>query len=324
MPHPISFLESPTIEGHCVFRQRVTPGKVLCEVDMNRCRENLLSGHHRGPSGQRYAWPVFCPMDYPTPFTGALACGRYFVHTSCTQPPFRGNGWYSLPEVEEGLSCGFFARAAIKLQYLPSKTVPSDYFQPMVALLKDIFPNDGDKIQKLAIVNLVGMMRKMSHMRVSHQHSLDKHKAGDWYCLASHKMTTIRELADDLQLYQGVFEEEVIDDTSCRAIYDQIVGMEAVEVGRMGRRAMKAFGDDALRCYKTDAGQCELDPDRVTDWDNLWKNDEWAAGTPKFKTANDGGRLAAFGADAHARCDRRAVRAVLHDGDPYPLMREAS
>ena len=321
--NPVSFLESPTVDGHRVYRQRITPGQVLCEVDKNRCRENLLNGYHIGPSGQRYAWPVYCPMDYPVLFQGELTAGRYYIHTTCTEPPFKGNGWYFLPEVHEGLACGFIALADIRLQYRPSRTVPHDYFQPMVELLKETFPNDANKVQKLAIVALVGMMRRMSHTRNWHKHSLDKHTAGDWCCLPSHKMTTIKDLADDLQLYEGLFEEEVVDDTTCRMIYDQNVGMEAVEVGRMGRRAGAAFGHEVLRSYKTDAVQVELWPEKVAKFHTLFANDEWAPGVPKFKTADDGGRLANLGIEAHARADRTGVRAVLCDGDPYPLMREA-
>ena len=130
------------------------------EVDLIKCRRNLLMGYHG------YDWPVYCVMDVPREFTGELRTGRYYVHTTCDRGPFRGNGWHYLPDIEYGLDRGLISKDDIKLEWIPSKTVPHDFFQPIVQMLLDAFQHDPD-LQKLAINSLIGCCARMSNVSTS-------------------------------------------------------------------------------------------------------------------------------------------------------------
>ena len=85
--------------------------------------------------------------------------------------------------------------------------------------------------------SLVGMFAPMSNTSRSCRQTLDKHAAGTHLAKADHAFTSTHRLDDDITLFLSVFRKEVVRETTCRVIYDQIVGMEACEVGTLRYRA---------------------------------------------------------------------------------------
>ena len=228
------------------------PAECLAEVDLIKCRRNLLMGYHRSFFGRTYEWPVYCVMDFPCPFQGKLQTGCYYVHTDCNRGPFRGNGWHYLPDIEYGLIKGYISRNDIKLEYIPSKTLPHDHFCPLVKCLLDFYQHDED-LQKHAINYLVGSMARMTHSVSYPKFSLDQYEAGRWAAQTDHDFTKTLDLQDDTPLYFGSFVHEVVDDTTCSPLYNMIIGMEACEVDQLSDLVSEFVGLEQLRAYATDA-----------------------------------------------------------------------
>jgi hypothetical protein len=247
------------------------------EVDLIKCRRNLLMGYHG------YDWPVYCAMDVPRKFTGELRTGRYYMHTDCDRGPFRGNGWHYLPDIDYGLELGLICMDDIKLEWIPSKVLPHDFFRPIVQMLLDAFQHDSN-LQKLAINSLIGCCARMSDVSTSVRFSLDEHEAGRWCSYPDYEFLKTVHLQDGTPLYMGTFKRETVHDNTCRPIYDMIVGLEAVQIDKLQSIVAGFVGDGALRALKTDAVQF-AEEDSVVSWDlqdHLAKQ-MWAPGVPKYR-----------------------------------------
>ena len=67
-------------------------------------------------------------MDIPKPFSkGDIQCGMYYIETGQVFP-FRGAGWYSHPLVEYGLQKRILKVEEIKMEFIPSYTLPVNHF----------------------------------------------------------------------------------------------------------------------------------------------------------------------------------------------------
>ena len=69
------------------------PKNKLYHFDLNRCRKNILRY-------SKYNYPVFTVMDKVKRYKGEKETGLYFVHSTFSYFPLRGNGWYTLPTIE--------------------------------------------------------------------------------------------------------------------------------------------------------------------------------------------------------------------------------
>ena len=82
----------------------------------------------------------------------------------------------------------------------------------------------------------------------------------------------------------GTFKKQTAYDSTCRPIYDMIVGLEAVEIDKIKSTVAGFVGDGALRALKTDAVQF-AEEDSVVSWDlqDFLAKQVWAPGIPKYR-----------------------------------------
>ena len=239
----------------------------VAEIDAIKCRRNLLGGYHRSATDKHFDWPVYTLTDLPRPYSKQLQCGMFYVETILNLGPFRGHGWYFECSCTWALHRGLIKHEDIKLEYIPSRSVPHDHFRPIIKQLLDTFAFDED-LQKRAPNYFVGMCNKMTRSTRSVKFSLSPDEAGLW--LAREDFSFVKKL--DLQcgtgLYMGTFVSEFTSDTTCRPIYQMVVQMEAIEVEDL-RASVEQWASPYA--FKTDAVQFE-EPGVV----ELWEMQDWA------------------------------------------------
>ena len=91
------------------------------KIDTVKCRRNIVLH-------SQFEFPVYSIMDIPNLFSGVIQCGMYYINTFNTFP-FRGCGWYSQPIVEYGLSKSLIQLPEIKLEFIPSYTLPANHYK---------------------------------------------------------------------------------------------------------------------------------------------------------------------------------------------------
>ena len=101
-------------------------------------------------------------MDNPVPFSGILKCGMFYVNTDNVFP-FRGCGWYLQPLVEYALNNNIINIEDIKLELIPSKILPNNYFQKNINDLLQAFSCE-PSLQKVCINAYIGLMGRLTHL----------------------------------------------------------------------------------------------------------------------------------------------------------------
>ena len=209
----------------------------LKKIDINRERRN-------GTYYAKFPWPVFNVMDHPEPFGGEIRCGLFFVETTATCP-FRGVGWYGEPLVKYGIEEGLINISEIKLQLIPSKTLPPDYFQYHIDELEKVF--DDPTMQKLAPNTFIGLLGRTRHEQVFTYLSLNAAEAaGKFASNETGYECYVREhgvtLPDGRIVWRADFKHEVAMDRTAYPMYKQVLEMEAVELHKMIRLAESVGG----------------------------------------------------------------------------------
>ena len=160
------------------------------KADMRKCRRNILLN-------SKYEFPVYSVMDIPKPFSGIVKCGMYFIETSNIFP-FRGDGWYLEPLVAYGLENNLIHINDIKLEFIPSKTLKSNYFQDVINTLLNAF-ECVPSLQKMSVNAYIGCMGKLKRTACFSKFTLDLYEASNWITntnkdvfIKNHKLTTIQ------------------------------------------------------------------------------------------------------------------------------------
>ena len=217
----------------------------LKKIDGNRFRRNIMYY-------SAFEWPVFNVMDHPTPFGGEIRCGLFFVETTAAFP-FRGVGWYSEPLVRYGVDEGLITRSEIKLQLIPSKTLPPDYFQSHIEQLEKAF--DGDPaLQKLASNSFIGLQgrtrreHEFTVLSLNAAEAAGKYASNDtgYACYVRENCVT---LPDGRTVWRADYKHKIAMDRTPYTIYKQELEMEAVELRTtLGRERLFDKGWSPLDC----------------------------------------------------------------------------
>ena len=166
----------------------------------------------------------------------------YFVETSRSRP-FRGNGWYSHFLVQHGLDCGLISASQITMEFLPSKVLKREYFQPLIDYLLKCFECEPD-LQKLAVNAFVGMLLNLSNSVCHAKISLDESEAPNWYAEKDKEHSNLsdwnvfiksRHLDNEHfpTLFIGEFYKDVVNQTTGYIIGKWVLEMEAMELHKM-------------------------------------------------------------------------------------------
>ena len=202
----------------------------IFKIDMRKCRRNLTYN-------SKFEFPVYSIMDIPRPFTGTIRCGTYYVESTNTFP-LRGNGWYSQPLVEYTLFRNIIQLEDIKMEFIPSTTLPPEYFRKNIDTLLNAFDIDPG-MQKLSVNSMIGLFGRTKHTSSRVKFTLCKHEASQWWADDKEAKSDVFirniQLDDENMLYQGIFTEPVEIEGLKYPLYKQILEMEAMELHTLER-----------------------------------------------------------------------------------------
>jgi len=195
------------------------------KIDMNKCRRNITYFSN-------FEFPVYSIMDTPKPFNGIIKCGMFYIKTSNVFP-FRGCGWYFEPLIKYGIDNNLIKIENILYEFIPYKTLPNDYFKKNINILLDAFSCEPD-LQKLCVNAYVGLMGITKRKICYSKYSLCPYTASAWY-VNENKNVFIKNhhLTNGEVLYQGIFSEEVLNETSQYCMYSMILQLEALELHKL-------------------------------------------------------------------------------------------
>ena len=198
------------------------------KIDTKKCRRNILLH-------SRYGFPVYSIMDIPRPFMGGdLQCGMYYLEINQTFP-FRGSGWYSQPIVEYGIKKRLIKIEEIKMEFIPSYTLPPNHFHNHINVLLDAFKDEGS-LQKQSVNSMVGLFGKTKRSASKIKYTLEIEEAALWWGEKDPQMDVFIEnikFNEDTIIYKGTFTEDVEVEGMKYTIYKQILEMEALELHKL-------------------------------------------------------------------------------------------
>ena len=204
------------------------------KIDMQKCRRNITYY-------SKYDFPVYSVMDSPTEFSGEIKCGMFYVVTENTYP-FRGTGWYYEPLVKYGLELNIISIINIKLEFIPSKPLPHDYFKNNIGTLMKAFELE-PKLQKMCINAYIGLMGRTKRTISKSKFTLCPNEASEWWGvahdneLADASVTNVfinnHKLDNGEILYEGIESQNVISETTNYPVYSMILQMEAMELHKL-------------------------------------------------------------------------------------------
>lgn len=195
--------------------------------DMVKCRRNIATYC-------KFNFPVYSVMDVPVIFSGNIQCGYFYVETDNIFP-FRGCGWYCEPLVLYGLSNDLINLENIKLEFIPSKTLASDYLQKNIHKLLEAFNSEID-LQKLCVNAYIGLMGRTKQTSSHSRFTLSEEEASGWWGEKSKEYKVFIKnhfLDNGVILYEGIFSKDVIVEGSKYPIYSMILQMEALELHKL-------------------------------------------------------------------------------------------
>lgn len=210
-------------------------GDNVFKIDMRKCRRNIALNC-------KYEYPVYSVMDIPKQYQGVrnslapleVKCGMYYVITENTFP-FRGCGWYFEPLVQYGLDNGFIVSNDIKLEFLPSKKLPADHLQKPITELLNSFSCEPE-LQKLCINAFIGLMGRTKQVASYSKFSLCPNESSNWFTekhsdydvfIRNHK------LDNGHILYEGIFSQSILQESTKYPMYAMILQMEAIELHKL-------------------------------------------------------------------------------------------
>jgi hypothetical protein len=88
---------------------------------------------------RKEAWPKFSVMDRPRSFSGELKVGAYYYIATTNTRPFRGCGWYNYNMTKLGLDYHIITLSDIIHEFVPSETLPGDFFVPYLDRIEKSF-----------------------------------------------------------------------------------------------------------------------------------------------------------------------------------------
>jgi hypothetical protein len=205
------------------------------KLDHAKCRRNLVMH-------SQYDFPMYSVMDYPVVYTGEdIQVGTYFVQTN-NYFPFRGNGWYPHPMVEQALEKNIISKDNITHQFLPSFTIDKNYFKNFVEHLVEVGQDAG--IDKLIVNSMIGCWAIQQTEIESVRMTLDKYDASrelirDNVFVSSYNFS---DKNGNLVVYEIIERLAINKDDMFLPLYNQIIAMEAMELYNLEQLIIRQGG----------------------------------------------------------------------------------
>lgn len=244
-----AFIEKLGDKNYCHFEKNA--------FDMIKCRKNIMYYYE-------LFWCVFTVMDDIESFDGVVKTGFYFVESQNTFP-LRGNGWYSEHMVNYCLQKCIIKMEDVKLQLIPSLTLPPDYFK---AFIDEVYSKFGD-MSKVGINALIGCFYRQVSTQVKARYCKSKKDACYLFNNDHTYNATIATYLKECDLYQILHETQVDYEETEAPIYLQILDEEAIEMHKLSVIIGKA---------------CFVNTDCIYSINNVDVSMyEWERGVPKYR-----------------------------------------
>ena len=193
------------------------------KIDMRKCRRNSLYY-------SKYEFPVYSVMDYYQKFSGKIQCGYFYVKTK-TEFPLRGCGWYCEAMIDYCLKQNIINLEEILLEFIPSKKLPSNFFQDRIDYLLNTFDNPNlQKMAPNAMIGLWGIQMKKSFIS---DFTTDEIEASQWFVENDKLVITSHRLTDEITLYESCNQIEVAVDDNAYPLYSMVLQLEAIELHKL-------------------------------------------------------------------------------------------
>lgn len=189
-------------------------------IDINKCRKNILRN-------SKYDYCVYSVLDQPTKFKHVQP-GFFYVETDAYFP-MRGTRWYSQPMVEYALELNIIELEDIKYQYVPSFTVPHDYF---VKYIDSVYEIEDKPLAKLIINSFIGTFNKNEF---SFTKAVFSEQFADMSYFYMKNNTNDVHISEDAGLYMLQSTKTIKTDSNKRPIYAQVLDLEAIELHKLER-----------------------------------------------------------------------------------------
>ena len=203
------------------------PKNKLYHFDLNRCRKNILRY-------SKYNYPVFTVMDKVKRYKGEKETGLYFVHSTFSYFPLRGNGWYTLPTIEYCLDNDIIEEQDIIYVSNASIELPYNYFNNVI----DTIHNTLDlEIQKIAINSIIGQFNKNINKNETYKTlCIQKNLGNAMELFFERDGCFIEEFDVAGNTYYQVYKQQTDQSGETEGlIYKQIVEIEAIELHKLSQ-----------------------------------------------------------------------------------------
>jgi hypothetical protein len=228
------------------------------KIDGVKFRRNIMYNN-------KYEYPVYSVMDIPKCFNGKIKCGLYYVNTKAAIP-FRQSGWYLQPTIEYGLKNKLITLDQIELEFIPSKTIPCNYFQEYIDYLLKAFSVEPD-LQKRAINAFIGLLGKTKRVYTTNEFKKCPYEASE-FADKGNIFIDNHTLDNGEIIYEIITTQEATQDYTDYLIYKMILEQEAIELHILENKIIKKGGIPVDR--NTDAIRYFAEKQIILDdkWDN--------------------------------------------------------
>jgi hypothetical protein len=234
------------------------------KIDGVKFRRNIMYNN-------KYEYPVYSVMDIPRAFSGEIRCGLYYVNTEATIP-FRGSGWYLQPTVEYGLKNGLIKLEEIELEFIPSKTIPCNYFQEYIDYLLKAFSVEPD-LQKRAINAFIGLLGRTKRVYTTNEFKKCPYEASE-FVDKENVFIDNHKLDNGEIIYEIITTQEATQDYTDYLIYKMILEQEAIELHILENKIKSKGGIPLDR---------NTDAIRYTAKNKIILDDKWDNGINKYQ-----------------------------------------
>lgn len=203
--------------------QREIEDLPIFKIDTKRCRKNIVCC-------SKFEFPVYSVMDHPKKFIGNIQCGFYYV-VSENSFPLRGCGWYCQALVEYCLENQIIKLDDIWYEFIPSNKLPSNYFKERINYLIECF--DVPMFQKMGPNVLVGLWGIQKKKSTYSKFSIVEDEASQWFVENNNTFITSHKLTNEKELFEAIYENEMIVDDNAYPLYSMVLQIEALELHKL-------------------------------------------------------------------------------------------
>jgi len=215
----------------------------MFSIDIRKCRRNLLIQ-------EKKQFCVYSCLDDIKPFdvNDEIVNGFYYIESDVTFP-LRMNGYKHSNLVKFCLNRKIIKKSNIKFKWIPSFSLNSDYFVPIIDYLLKVFEENIEDTQKLAPNSLVGLFGRRENSYFDGYICDRKNEHDMANAMTENPHSFMYNINEDLCCVTSKLETHKLE--NAYPIYAQILDEEAMELYKLVE-IVESKGGIPI-CIKTDA-----------------------------------------------------------------------